>query len=51
MKRLLAVAILSAILGGCVVYPDGDRNYYRGDEHWEHHHDGDRFYGFHDHGS
>jgi hypothetical protein len=52
MKRLLAVAILlSAILGGCAVYPDGDRHYYGGDGHWEHHYDGDRYGGFEGHGS
>jgi hypothetical protein len=46
MKWLLAIAILSAMLGGCAVYPDGDRYYYGGGEHW-----GDQHGGFHDHGS
>lgn len=46
MKRLLVVAVLSAILGGCAVYGDGDRHYYGGDEHW-----GNGYHGFEDHGS
>ena len=46
MKWLLTVALLTAILGGCAVYPDGDRHYYGGDEHW-----GGHYGGFHDHGT
>ena len=45
MKRLLALAMLGALLGGCAVYGDGDRGYYDADRH------GDRYGGFHDHGS
>lgn len=36
MKRILALSILAALLGGCVVVPvaDYDRHYYRGDGYY-----------------
>lgn len=48
MKRLLALALFSALLGGCVVVPAG-HDYYGG-EQWGHRYDGDRDFRYHDHG-
>ncbi len=48
MKRLLALALLSALLAGCVVVPAGHDSY--GGDHWEHRYDGDRAFRYYDHG-
>jgi hypothetical protein len=48
MKRLLALALFSALLAGCVVVPAEHYNY--GGDHWEHRYDGDRDFRYQDHG-
>jgi hypothetical protein len=48
MKWLLALALFSALLAGCVVVPA--EHYNDGGGHWGHRYDGDRDFRYHDHG-
>lgn len=49
MKRMMILALLCAVLGGCVVVPAGEGYGYDHDYHYNHgYYQGG--YGFHDHG-